>query len=363
MSENYQPITVLSVVSKIFEKAVHEQLSEYLEKNELLTEFQFGYRTKRSTKLASALLCDDIRRMIDNRKLVGAVYINLTKEFDTIGHSILLNKLTAYGIEGKELDLLASYLFERSQIVSIGDSLSEPKPVYSGVPQGSILGPLLFIIFFIDFGDHLKHSKFVMYADDTVIYNAHKDKKVIEDLLEEDLKHINYYFDENELIINFKKWKTECMLLGTAKRIALTDRKLSVCYRDKAINFVHEYNYLGNILDSHLKFARTFTKTYKKVCGRLKLLHKLQKYMMQESSLRVHSMMIVPLLTYTGIVNLHLTCILSQKLKSIEKRAMKIINVTSLLSIEKMFYKESCILVRKCLEHRSCRNFQNYFEI
>ena len=146
LPENYCPISVLPVLSKILEKAwnkcpVQKELMNYLETNKLLNDSQYGFRRKRSTKMASTLFCDNSRREIDKGYLVGAVYIGLSKAFDTIGHAILLNKLKSFGIKGRELGWFHDYLFNRSQIFNVGNYSSRQEPIYCGVSQGFILGP------------------------------------------------------------------------------------------------------------------------------------------------------------------------------------------------------------------------------
>jgi hypothetical protein len=154
--------------------------------------------------------------------LVGVVYLDLSKAFDTIGHAPLLIKLSAYSVRGKELDWFTSYLFNRTQVVALGSMNSEPEPVYCGVPQGSILGPLLFITFFNDLVDSM-NSKVIKYADDTVIYYAN-DVDVIENVLNSETKIIGLYCSENELVLNFKKGKTESMLFRMAKKLSQNGR-------------------------------------------------------------------------------------------------------------------------------------------
>ena len=145
LPENFRPISILPALSKILEKAVHLQLTEFLDSNKLLSNRQFGYRSKRSTDLAATLLCDDIRREVNDRKFVGAVFIDLSHAFDTISHSNLLSKLATYGISNDELEWFECYLFNRVQVVDINGTYSIPKPVFSGVTQRSILGPLMFL--------------------------------------------------------------------------------------------------------------------------------------------------------------------------------------------------------------------------
>ena len=128
LPENYRPISVLPVLSKILEKAMHNELINYLEQENLLNDCQYGFRSKRSTKLASTLFCDNIRREMDGGKLVGAIYIDLSKAFDTIGHALLLKKLQSYGVHGNELTWFTDYLFNRSQLVDMNNVCSDYEP-------------------------------------------------------------------------------------------------------------------------------------------------------------------------------------------------------------------------------------------
>ena len=184
---NYRPISILPTLSKILERA-ESQLIEYLENNKLLSDSQYGYRSNKSTELAAALLLDDISKNVDKENMVGAVFVDLSKAFDTIGYAILLEKLQSYGIENVELEWFTDYLFYRQQVVSYDKELSHKHPVTCEVPQGSILGPLLFLISFNDFSECLVHSKVIKFADDTVIHFANRDFYLIERNLNEDLK-------------------------------------------------------------------------------------------------------------------------------------------------------------------------------
>ena len=199
LPENYRPISILPVLSKILEKAVHIQLINFIEENKLLSKAQFGYRYKRSTDLAATLLTDKIRREVDQGKLVGVVFIDLSRAFNTISHSSLLIKLASYGIKGEQLEWFASFMFARKQVVDINGKLSSEEPIFTGVPQGSILDPLLFMLFFNDFVGCLKNAQVIKYADDTAIYVPGTDI-LIESRLNEDLSSISEYCIENKLI-------------------------------------------------------------------------------------------------------------------------------------------------------------------
>ena len=238
--DNYLPISILPVLSKIMEKAIHSQLIEYLETNSLITNRQFGYRSNHSTELAATLLLDKIRKDVDTCNMVGAVFVDLSKAFDTIGHSILLSKLRAHGILQNELAWFRDYLFNRRQIVSYDGILSDPEPVVCGVPQGSILGPLMFLIFFNDFDESLQYSNSIMFADNTVIYYENKSFEIIQQRLNKEMVSIASYFTENELVINLKKNKTESMLFGTAKKLSKT-AVLEIYYNHHLINQACQY--------------------------------------------------------------------------------------------------------------------------
>ena len=170
-----------------------------MEEEKLLTDCQYGYRSGRSTSLATIQFTDDIRKEVDQGNLVGAIFIDLSKTFDTISHGALLNKLQANGVQNKELAWFTDYLFGREQYVQLGVNELINQPIFSGVPQGSILGPLLFLVFYNDLVDIGIASRVIKYADDTVVYCSGKDTETIENTLVQDMELIAKYFDENEL--------------------------------------------------------------------------------------------------------------------------------------------------------------------
>ena len=167
--DNYRPISILNIMSKVTERVVYNQLSEYFETNNLFSNSQYGFRKRRSTKDAVPKLSDDIRTAMDNGYLTGALFLDLRKAFDTVNHGCLLQKLPYYGILGAELNWITSYLFHRSQIVNFDGVTSDEEYITHGVPQGSILGPLLFVCLINDLPEQLTHCRILMYADDTVI--------------------------------------------------------------------------------------------------------------------------------------------------------------------------------------------------
>ena len=357
-ADNYRPISILPVVSKIMERAVQKQLKDYLEENKLLSDTQFGYRKKRSTELATSLILDEIRKAGDNGCLTGAVFIDLSKAFDTIGHSTLIRKLQDYGVNGNELQWFIDYLFGRLQYISYANEQSKCYPITCGVPQGSILGPILFLIFFDQI---LKHSSVVKFADDTVIYVSDKNKCYIESQLNSDLQSISRYFADNELIIILKKSRTEALLFGTSKRLSNTG-KLNLLFGDTPINTTDMYKYLGTTLDCHLNLHHQFDKTYKKTTTQLKLLSKIRKHLTGDATEAAVRAYIVPTVMFNCLANLNLNNTQIQKLESISNRITSL-SSTTFINFEKERQKYAAKMVRKCLDKSVCENFHQYFKV
>ena len=363
LPENYRPISILPALSKIIERAVHQQISDFLEQNELLSNNQFGFRAKRSTDMAATLLCDSIRRQIGQGKLVGSVFLDLSRTFDTINHGKLINELERYGVSGQELGWFTDYLFNRHQTVDINKSTSPAEPLYCGVPQGTILGPLLFVVFFNDLSTQLKNSNMIQYADDTVIYLGHKNVNEISKLLNEDLDLISTYFNENELLMNLKKGKTETMLFGTSQRLSKLDSSLELYYRGERVNCIDKYKYLGNVVDPALNLNSDFDQKYKKASSRLRLLTKVRPFLNVAAASKIFEAMVVPVVTYCHTLHASMTTTQKMKLKSLTSRATKIIDSNVPNDIETTMRVRTCLFVRKCMENKLCNDFNEYFKV
>ena len=205
--DNYRPISVLPVLSKVIEKLVQRQLMEFLDKKKLLSKFQFGFRPRLSTELAATCLLDEIRKSVDQGKMVRATFIDLTSAKPSILYAIQTYVRNFLSMESKRVELswFTDYHFHRSAAVSYGKSSSKIADIQTGVPQGYIFGPMLFILFFNDITDAIMGTRILKYADDTVIYGADKDLKVIKTKISKDLEYIADWFDENGLINKFGK--------------------------------------------------------------------------------------------------------------------------------------------------------------
>ena len=212
--ENYRPISILSVVSKIFEKAVFEQLYYYLNDNSLLSRFQSGFRPGHSTLSLLIQMCDHWLENLDNAELNGIVSIDIKKAFDSINHSILLNKMNEqFGIRGIELRWFQSYLSKRRQVCIVNGHSSSFKEIICGVPQGSILGPLLFLLYINDLPSCLETTTPGLFADDTQIHTSSSNFTDLVNKLNQDLENVCKWLSNNKL--QHHPTKTKLMFIGS----------------------------------------------------------------------------------------------------------------------------------------------------
>ena len=202
---DYRPVSVISVIAKVFESIVHHQLYGYLEEHGILKEEQAGFQPNRSTQDVILRATDDWKRALDCGQIVATVMIDLSKAFDTINHNLLLKKLYAYGICGSELSWFTDYLAERKMRVVVDRVSSEWARVSMGVLQGSILGPLLFLTFVNDLPEVVEECTINLYADDTTIYSADTNPVILGSRVEGDLGRVVDWIISNGLRMNVAK--------------------------------------------------------------------------------------------------------------------------------------------------------------
>ena len=213
--QNYRPISVLPFFSKIFEKIISNHLLNFIDTNNILYDNQFGFRKNHSTTHAIITLVERVSKALDTGKIVVGVYLDLKKAFDTVDHQILLNKLYAIGIRGHIHDWFKSYLSNRTQFVYYNNTTSEVKGISHGVPQGSILGPILFIIYLNDFSRASDILFSILFADDTtVLIEGHSYNNIIT-VLNNELYKIDTWLQANKLTININK--THYMVFPSSK--------------------------------------------------------------------------------------------------------------------------------------------------
>ena len=213
---NYRPVSILSIISKVFERVVYYQLETYLDERKLLYDLQSGFRLKYSTDTCFIHLTDFIKFKMDKGNAVGMVLLDLQKAFDTVDHSILLAKLEAMGLSNEIDKWFQSYLSGRQQLVDVAGTFSSCENITCGVPQGSILEPLLFLIYVNDMPGVIG-NKLLLYTGDSAILVADKDISTVENALQTDLQIISEWLIDNKLSLHLGK--TESILFGSKSRL------------------------------------------------------------------------------------------------------------------------------------------------
>ena len=220
--KNYRPISLLPLLSKLFEKVIHNQTQHYLDKNNVLYKYQSGFRPKHSTDTCLSLLTDKIMSGIDKGMLTGMILIDLQKAFDTIDHGIFFNKLSCLGFGESAISWYRSYLSKRTFLVNIENEFSSPGDLACRVPQGSILGPLIFLLYVNDMSSSVDCG-LLLYADDSCLIFTDKNLKNIENKLNTNFNSLCDWFVENKLSIHFGEDKTKSIVFGSRKMLKNAD--------------------------------------------------------------------------------------------------------------------------------------------
>ena len=249
-AENYRPISVVSHVAKIFEKAVCNQLMEYLNLHSFITPMQSAFITKHSTQTALHKVTDDLLESIDENLVSALCFFDIGKCFDCIPHDGLLFKLSKYGITGVELKWFHSYLTNRMQYTIFKDEKSTATTLTSGIPQGSALGPCLFLLFVNDLVCAIKNSIINIYADDTHIYVNDENVITASRKLQEDINNVAQWFHKNKLSISIEK--TFTMFVGSKQRLGRIGEMPKMYLQGQLLANKTSAKYLGLIIDQHL---------------------------------------------------------------------------------------------------------------
>ena len=260
----------------------------------LLSNCQFGFRPSHSTETALISAVDDWQKNTDNGKLTGVLFIDLRKAFDCVNHKVLLRKLRSYGVSDQAMSFFSSYLNNRSQTVNFSGVLSEMKEINIGVPQGSILGPLFFIVHINDYPKCLKHSTVTMYADDTSQSVVGKSSEIIEKMICDDLVCTIEWMKNNKLSLNLEK--TECMLIGSSQKLSRCN-PLNVIVNDVKISNVQSSKLLGVMVDQNLSWKQHIDFVVKN-SKKLDSLCRMSSFMPVDCQYKVYCSSVFPHFTY-----------------------------------------------------------------
>ena len=291
---NYRPISLLSIFDKIIEKLMHKRLYEFFENNNILFKNQFGFRKQNSTVHALVQITEQIKESIEKGKFGCGIFIDLRKAFDTVNHDILLRKLEHYGVRGTLLQWFESYLSGRKQYVFFDGNSSEQKGISCGVPQGSVLGPLLFLIYINDLPNISKTLKFFLFADDTNIYYEADNLKDLERIVNKELKWLHHWLSVNRLALNISK--TNFVIFHPYNKP--TKEFITIKINKKAIAEEKYVKYLGVLIDSSLSWKYHIDNLTKKISRAIGVMYKIRYFVNSKILMNLYYSLIYPHLLY-----------------------------------------------------------------
>ena len=298
---NYRPISTLSTFTQIYEKLIYKQLINYIEKQNILYEFQFGFRKGQSTGLAIAEITDNLKRAIDNNLYTCGVFLDLSKAFDTVNHAILLKKLEKYGIRGLPLKWFHDYLDNRKQYVSLGNVESQLQAITCGIPQGSTLGPLLFLLYINDLPNCSDQLKFKIFADDTNVFATANDLKSLEQTMNSELAKVKEWCDINKLSINMTK--TNFMIVKS-KRKRDAPINIEIKGKDGESRLLERKNcikYLGVMIDDSICWKHHIPYICSRIVPNTVIISKLRHYLSIKQLTQIYYNLIYPYISYAII--------------------------------------------------------------
>ena len=319
-ADNYRPISLLPLPGKILEKLVHTQLSTCMEENSLLSDNQFGFRKQRSTSHAISQLLNQIYSNMNKSIVTTAVYIDFSKAFNCVQHTTLINKLKQLDITQGTLNWLVSYLQCREQRTLVNGTYSAYLPVPQGVPQGSVLGPLLYIIYSNDIINRIKNSGYTFYADDIVLYSKKKCTVQAGRDLQKDLDSLSDWCVDNEIYMNTTK--TKVMFFGSKAKLNSAPLP-TFTVGGEVLQRAKTYTYLGLTLDEQLSLDTHACSLIKRVSNKIYQLTKIRPFVTKKAALLIYKNMILPILEY-GDVFLHSASqMVRKKLQTLQNKALR----------------------------------------
>ena len=348
---NYRPISSLPFLSKVFERAMANRLVKYLNKYSIIHHSQFGFQKGKSTSDAIHYLTEFIYEQLHLKNSVVNVLIDLRKAFDTVDHELLLYKLSLYGIRGVPLLWMESYLSDRKQYVSIESYSSVHKTIKIGVPQGSILGPILFLIFINDLPLSSETLKTTLFADDTTLSLAHSNYDELVPTINRELSAIHRWTIDNKLTVNVEK--TELMLFTNSTSVNYSNNDIAL--GGEYLKFTDCSMFLGVKLDCGLKFSNHISYISDKISKNIGIFSKIKDNLPLEARKSYYYSFVYPFITYNVISWGHTYSCHLEPIVLLQKRMIRYMTDSSYLAhTNELFYQLGILKFEDVYKYFTC---------
>jgi len=354
---NYRPISLLSIFDKLLEKLMAVRLNNFMSLNNILYRYQFGFRKNYSTVFAVMDVVDNILEHLDNNETCVGIYLDIMKAFDTVNHDILLHKMFNYGIRGIVYEWFRSYLTNRVQYTKVNSFVSNTTAITCGVPQGSVLGPVLFLIYMNDIYKAIPDVTVKLFADDTNVFLFDKNRQSLCLRATECLKKLNEWLIANKLTLNLTK---TCYMVFTREK----DKNFKLLLNNTKIEKVHSCKYLGIYFDDELNWQTHIDHIYNKIIKFTGILYKLRSKLEYDWLKAIYFAFVYPYLLYGIEIYANTFITYLDKLMKLNNKILRIIQNQplrshildlytrfNLLPLDHLHTQQLLVMAFKCLFH------------
>ena len=346
---NYRPVSILPVFSKILERLMYNRLIQYINDNNLLYKFQFGFQKGKSTSMALMMLVDKISEALDKGEMVIGVFLDFSKAFDTVDHDILIEKMNIYGIRGIYNQWFRDYLSNRKQFVTYNKFQSESSAIKCGVPQGSILGPLLFLLYINDLSTVSSALLSILFADDTNMFISGRNIQGMCDQMNSDLKVIENWLYCNKLSLNVLK--THYMIFTPRKIV----EDINLYVNNTPIQRVYVTKFLGVQIDSKLSWKSHIDYICKKLSKCVAIFAKARRKLPKSCLISLYYSIAYPYFIYCNHVWGNNYSAVLKKLVLVQKKIIRIItNSPFRAHTEPLFFANNILNVTDIYDYTAC---------